>query len=196
MFSFSALVARMKYINRWGLMRQLRNENLAEHSAETAQIVHMLAIISVKEFARTDVRPEIVATSALYHDLSEILTGDMPTPVKYQNEELKRQYKRLEKEAVIQLCSLLPNNISEELMPIALQTKLTDREKMLLKAADKLTALTKCIEECNGGNVDFKSALKAQEQALTEMNLPEIEYFKEHMLPGYSKNLDELTLMR
>ncbi len=194
MYSFSALLARMKFINRWGLMRQLRTENLAEHSIETAQIAHILGVIAIKEYSRDDVRPELLATAALYHDISEILTGDMPTPVKYQNDQLKSQYKKLEKESVIRLCSLLPNDIGQYIQPIALQEVLNDYEKSLLKAADKLSALIKCIEECSGGNKDFESALKAQEKALLAMRLPELEYFNKYMLNTYSKNLDELTL--
>ncbi len=194
MYSFSALLARMKFINRWGLMRQLRNENLAEHSAETAQIAHMLAVIAVKEFNADDVNPEKLATAALYHDISEILTGDMPTPVKYQDEQLKARYKQLERESIVSLCSLLPASLSEYLEPIALQTELTPHEKTLLKTADKLSALAKCIEECSGGNVDFSSAKKAQEAVISNVNLPEVEYFCRLMLPEFSKNLDELTL--
>ncbi len=195
MYSFSALLARMKFINRWGLMRQLRNENLSEHSAETAQLAHMLGIIAVIEFNRKSVRPELLATTALYHDISEILTGDMPTPVKYQNSQLKAQYKKLEKDSVVRLCSLLPDNLSRYIEPIALQEVLSEYEKRLLKAADKLSALIKCIEENSGGNTDFKSALETQEKVLREMNLPEIDYFNKYMLNAYSKNLDELTLV-
>ncbi len=195
MFSFSALLARMKYINRWGLMRQLRNDNLAEHSAETAQIVHILGVIAVKEFKCDDVRPELLATAALYHDISEILTGDMPTPVKYQNEQLKAQYKKLEKESVVQLCSLLPNGVSDYIKDLALQNTLTERERILIKAADKLSALVKCKEECSGGNPDFSSALKSQEEAIANINLPEVEYFIKYFLPEYAKTLDDLTLI-
>ncbi len=196
MYSFSALVARMKFINRWGLMRQLRSENLAEHSAETAQIVHMLAVIAVREFNADDVRPERLATAALYHDISEILTGDMPTPVKYQDEQLKARYKQLEKESITNLCALLPDSVAQDISTIALQNDLTSHEKILLKAADKLSALAKCIEECSGGNSDFSSAKKSQEKALAEIDLPEVKYFCDCMLPEFSKNLDELTLRR
>ncbi len=194
MFSFSALLARMKFITRWGLMRQFRSENLAEHTAETAQLAHILGVISLKEFGRCDVRPETLATAALYHDISEILTGDMPTPVKYNDSELKTQYKRIEEQATQRLCSLLPEHIGEYISPLALQSNLTDHERKLLKAADKLSALSKCIEECGGGNTDFRSAKAAQEKALEVMGLEEVEFFRENMLIEYSKNLDELTL--
>ncbi len=175
-------------------MRQYRSENLAEHTAETAQLAHMLGVIALREFSRTDVRPEMLATAALYHDISEILTGDMPTPVKYQDNELKAQYKRIELDSTRRLCALLPPSLQKYIEPIALESELSEYEKQLLKAADKLSALSKCIEECGGGNVDFSSAKVAQIKALNEMNLPEANYFIQNMLGEFSKNLDELTL--
>ncbi len=195
MYTFPALVARMKYIGRWGLMRQLHAEDLAQHSAQTAQLAHLLGVLATKQFARTDVQPCRLATSALYHDISEILTGDMPTPVKYQNERLKIEYKKLEAVSVAQLCSLLPQNVGEEIYGYASEGFLTDYERRLLKAADKLSAYIKCIEETHAGNGDFTSALTSQKQALDEMALAEVQYFIEHMLPEFSKTLDELTLV-
>ncbi len=193
MYAFSALVARMKYIERWGLMRSMHPENLAEHTTETALLCHMLGLISVRIFNRDDVRPEVLASSGLYHDISEILTGDMPTPVKYRDEELRRAYKRLESESVKKLCSLLPPEISAEIYGLSSGECLTEYEKKLLKAADRLTAFLKCSEETEVGNKDFSSALASSKEYLENANLPEVNYFMDNMAGGYSKNLDELT---
>ena len=191
-YSFSALLSRMKYISRWGLMRAARAETLAEHSAETAQLAHLLALLAQKKFG-AEVAPHRVAVAALYHDASEILTGDMPTPVKYNNETLKNAYKALEREAQEKLSALTPPEIRPELRSAVCGEELNGREKQILKAADKLSALIKCLEERQSGNLEFTSAEAAQRTALEQMALPEAEYFLAHLLPAYTHTLDQLT---
>ena len=191
LYPFSALLSRMRYINRWGLMRAARQENLAEHTAETAQLAHLLALIAARQFA-AQVAPERVAVAALYHDAAEILTGDLPTPVKYSSALLKDAYKALEREAEQQLAALAPPKIRAPLAEAIGGGGLNERERRILKAADRLSALIKCIEERQSGNLEFASAEAAQREALAGMKLPEADYFIETMLPAYTRTLDEL----
>ncbi len=190
-FPFTAMLSRMKYIARWGLMRSNRTENLSEHTAETAQIAHVLALLAKEKFGK-NVRPSEIAVVALYHDASEIVTGDLPTPVKYNNEQLKTAYKKLEREAELSFLPAMPSEIREEMQPVLTAELLTEEEYKLMKAADKLSALIKCLEEETSGNKEFLSAKAEQLRALEEMQLPEVDYFMEHMLPAYSYTLDEL----
>ena len=191
LYPFSALLSRMRYINRWGLMRATRQENLAEHTAETAQLAHLLALIAARQF-EAQVAPERVAVAALYHDAAEILTGDLPTPVKYSSALLKDAYKALEREAEQQLAALAPPEIRAPLAEAIGAAALTERERQILKAADRLSALIKCVEERQSGNLEFASAEAAQREALAGMKLPEADYFIETMLPAYTRTLDEL----
>lgn len=191
LYPFSALLSRMRYINRWGLMRAARQENLAEHTAETAQLAHLLALIAARQF-EAQVAPERVAVAALYHDAAEILTGDLPTPVKYSSALLKDAYKALEREAEQQLAALAPPKIRAPLAEAIGGGGLNERERRILKAADRLSALIKCIEERQSGNLEFASAEAAQREALAGMKLPEADYFIETMLPAYTRTLDEL----
>ena len=174
-YPFSALLGRMKYITRWSLMRSGRAESLSEHTADTALLAHALCLIGQKCLGTgADLRPEMVATAALYHDAPEILTGDMPTPVKYKNEALRSAYKAVEQE-------FLTGRV------------LNDAERKILMAADRLSALIKGLEECQSGNREFEAAREQQLAALHGMDCPEAEYFITHMLPCYTQNLDELT---
>ena len=138
-------------------------------------------------------RPEVVATAALYHDAPEILTGDMPTPVKYKNESLRAAYKAVEQESARVMASLHPDELRAETEAYLTGSILNDAERKVLKAADRLSALIKCIEESQGGNREFEAARRQQLDALHAMDCPEAEYFIEHMLPCYAQNLDELT---
>lgn len=192
LYPFNALLARMKYIARWGLMRSSRTESLCEHTADTALLAHTLALISVSIYG-TQVRCETVCVAALYHDASEILTGDMPTPVKYKTEPLRRAYKALERDAAAQLATLAPHPARRALAGYLTGDVLTEKERQLLKAADRLSALIKCIEEENTGNHEFTGAKAQQTAALHAMQCPEAEYFLEHMLPCYAWTLDELS---
>lgn len=192
-YAFCALLSRMKYIGRWGLMRAARAESLSEHTAEAAVIAHILALVDREILGREDVRPETVAVAALYHDASEILTGDMPTPVKYKNDALKSAYKTLERESAESLARLLPEALQPIAAPYLTGDELNLEEALLLKAADRLSALVKCLEEEAAGNREFASAKQQQLERLDAMDCPAAQYFLQHFLPSYEKNLDELT---
>ena len=191
-YPFNALVSRMKYIRRWSLMHAARPETLSEHTAETAILAHTLCLIA-REVTGTPVRPETVAVAALYHDAPEIMTGDMPTPVKYKNEALRSAYKAVEQESARLMASLQPEALRSETEEFLTGRVLNDAERKILKAADRLSALIKCLEECQSGNREFEAAREQQLAALHGMDCPEAEYFITHMLPCYTQNLDELT---
>ena len=191
-YPFNALLGRMKYITRWSLMHSSRPESLSEHTCDTAILAHTLCLVA-RHITGTPVRPETVAVAALYHDANEILTGDMPTPVKYKNERLRSAYKALERESAEAMAKLLPEPLQAEAGGYLTGSLLTFEEKRLLKAADRLSALIKCMEEGQTGNREFASAEAQQRRAIQEMNCPEADYFMAHMLPCYTQNLDELT---
>lgn len=193
-YPLSALLGRMKYITRWSLMRNGRPESLSEHTADTALLAHTLCLVAKKCTGTGEaLRPEVVATAALYHDAPEILTGDMPTPVKYKNDALRNAYKAVERESARVMASLQPAELRAETEAYLTGAVLNDAERKVLKAADRLSALIKCIEESQGGNREFEAARQQQLAALHAMDCPEAEYFIEHMLPCYAQNLDELT---
>ena len=193
-YPLSALLGRMKYITRWSLMRNGRPESLSEHTADTALLAHMLCLIAKKcTGTGAGLRPEVVATAALYHDAPEILTGDMPTPVKYKNDALRSAYKAVERESARVMASLLNEELRSETEAYMTGTVLNDAERKVLKAADRLSAIIKCIEESQGGNHEFEAAREQQMAALHALDCPEAEYFIQHMLPCYAQNLDELT---
>ena len=188
--TFFALAARMRNIRRWGLMRNSFEENLLEHSQMTAVLAHALAVIRRDVFG-LDADPDGAAAAALFHDMSEIITGDMPTPVKYLNEDIRRSYKAVESQAEAQLLQLLPG----EMRPayVELLRGGSGENHDLVKAADKLAAYIKCIEELQAGNEEFRSAEGQIRAALEASELPEIAYFMEHFLPAFGMTLDELT---
>ena len=188
--AFYALAARMRNIRRWGLMRNSFEENLLEHSQMTAVLAHALALIRRDVFGRS-ADPEKAAAAALFHDMSEIITGDMPTPVKYLNEDIRRAYKAVESQAEAQLTQLLP----EELRPgyAELLQGGSGETGELVKAADKLAAYIKCVEELRAGNEEFRSAEEQIRRTLEASELPEIAYFMERFLPAFGMTLDELT---
>ena len=185
--NFYAVMSRMKNIYRWGLMRNTRRENLSEHSFEVAQIAHALAVINNKRFGGS-IDPYYTAVAAMYHDTSEIITGDMPTPIKYYNEEIKSAYKQIEASAEAQLTDMLPDDFKDEFQKIYSPDSETRR---LIKAADKISALIKCTEELNMGNREFEVAARSTRKHIKEMNLPEAEVFREEFLPGFSLCIDE-----
>ena len=184
---FSAMMSRMKYIDRWCLMRSSRPENLCEHTLETAYIAHALALLN-RERGGT-LEPEKAVLYALYHDCTEILTGDLPTPVKYKNESIKTAYKAVEKEAQTALLSRLPVPMAQEMAPWFTPT---EEYKPYIKAADKLSALIKCTEERRAGNHEFDRAYDTLLQAIHEMELPEAEQFMMQFLPPFGMTLDDL----
>ncbi len=186
--NFYAMMSRMKTIYRWGLMRNTRQENLSEHSLEVAQIAHALAIIKNRRLGGC-CSPSEVALAAMYHDTSEIITGDMPTPIKYYNTEIKTAYKQIEAEAQKQLTEMLPEDFREDFSVVYNPDEETLR---LIKAADKISALIKCTEELNMGNREFSVAAKSTERAIRELKLPEADIFMEEFFPAFTLSLDEL----
>jgi len=187
---FFAMLSRMRYINRWGLMRNTFQENIQEHSHQVAVLAHALAVIQNRYFGG-QVDPGAVAVAALYHDASEILTGDMPTPIKYDNPDIKAAYKQVEAMAEQKLLSMLPEELRcdfDEAVTIP------DPEvHTLVKAADKLSAYIKCVEELKAGNTEFKKAKEQTYTALKRNPSPALEYFMEHFLDGFELTLDELN---
>lgn len=190
--NFFAMVGRMKLIDRWALMNNTTKENIAEHSHTVAVIAHALALIGNKKFGR-HYDADRCAVLALYHDTTEVITGDMPTPVKYYNDEIKNVYKQIEATAGDRLLAMLPEEFRADYIP-CLHAQPQDAElHQLVKAADKISALIKCIEESRMGNREFKKALEAQEKKIAEIDLPEVNYFREEFLPAYYLTLDEHT---
>lgn len=187
---FFAYVSRMRFIQRWALMRNTAPENVQEHSHQVAVLAHALAVIRNEKFGG-QVDPGTVAVAALYHDASEILTGDMPTPIKYDNPAIQSAYQQVEAVAEQKLLSMLP----EELRP-AYEDAITipDPEvKALVKAADKLDAYLKCVEELKAGNAEFRKAKEQTYAALCQNPIPALRYFMEHFLADFSLTLDELN---
>ncbi len=191
-YHFYAMLSRMKYINRWGLMNNTRQENISEHSHQTAILAHCLATIRNKRF-NGDVSAERAALLAVFHDATEIITGDMPTPVKYANPEIREVYREIEDKAADDLLRRLPPDLREDYSAVLKQTDDADRELLpLVKAADRFSALIKCIEEIRMGNNEFIMAKESVERSIHEMELPEAEVFFNEFLPSYCLTLDEL----
>lgn len=191
MYSFFAMMARMKYIERWALMRNSNQENISEHSLEVAMLAHGLAIISREKCGR-DIDPNEVALMGIYHDANEIITGDMPTPVKYFDSDIQEAYKRVEDVASKTLIGKLPDEMKKYYEPLFFQQKGKEHEWRLVKAADKLSALIKCREEMRSGNQEFKTAEESIRKILQELNMEEVNVFMEDFLPAYELTLDEL----
>ena len=187
--SFFAYLFRMRYIARWALMRNTRTENVEEHSYEVAVLAHALAVIGRDVFHK-EIDPDQVAVTALFHDAPEIITGDMPTPVKYHNPSLQNAYKQVEAAAQDRLLSMLPPELVPAYEPLVRES---DRKvRRYVKAADKLSAYIKCVEELKAGNSEFKKAAEQTMAALKDMGMEELEYFTEKFLPAFSLTLDEL----
>ncbi|MBE6643400.1 MAG: 5'-deoxynucleotidase [Ruminococcaceae bacterium] len=189
--SFFAVFFRQKYINRWGLMRNVTNENLSTHAAEVSCLAHALAVIGNTYFGKS-YNTERVAILALYHDMPEVFTGDLPTPVKYANDALRSCYAAVEQKAVEQLTDRLPKELQNEYLSLLEITPADMELKKLVKGADKLCALIKCIEEEKMGNSDFASARIATERSLKEMSFEELDYFIENFLPAFEGTIDEI----
>ncbi len=189
MNSFFAMISRMKYIDRWGLMNNTKTENISEHSLETAILAHALVSIANVRLGES-LDADRVAVIAMFHDASEILTGDMPTPVKYYNPDIKNAYKAVERVAEDKLVSMLPADLGELYRPLI--SNADEQLGRYVKAADKLSALIKCIEEVRMGNNEFLKAKEATEQSLVDMKLPALDIFMQEFLPAYYLTLDEL----
>ena len=202
-YNFFALVSRMKYIERWALMRNSRAENLSEQSREVAMIAHALCTIGNVRYGHK-LDADKAAVVGLFHDASEIITGDMPTPVKYYNKDIKTAYKEVEKVAEEHIIDKLPDDLKDEYRKIFFRdaTNFADEEekeeeaymRRLVKAADKLSALIKCMEEENSGNREFRTAKEATLKSIEELavSMPEVRDFMDEFLPSYGKTLDEL----
>lgn len=188
--NFFAMLSRMKYINRWGLMRNTLPENISEHSLEVAVLAHALAVIRNTCYGG-HVNEERAALLALFHDTTEIITGDMPTPVKYYAPEIRKAYHKVEAAAKEELLKGLPVQLRDKYEPLLQETEEEKELWELVKAADRLSALIKCIEERRMGNDDFKQAEKSTEDAVRRMQLPEADYFMKEFLPAYQLTLDE-----
>ena len=189
---FFALVSRLKYIERWALMRSAKSENLAEHSLEVAMIAHGLCTIGNVRYGR-GLNAEMAALIGMYHDASEIITGDMPTPVKYFNPEIRAAYAEVEHAAEERLLATLPDDLLPAYEKVFSHAE-DDYLHRLVKAADKISALIKCVDEAHAGNAEFATAAQSTREALDSMatELPEVADFLEEFLPSYGRTLDEL----
>ncbi|MBH1940395.1 5'-deoxynucleotidase [Mobilitalea sibirica] len=191
-YNFYAMVSRMKFIERWALMRNSRTENISEHSLEVSILAHALAIIS-NERLGNQLNAEKAALIGIYHDATEIITGDMPTPIKYFNESIQGAFKAVEDAAADRLLKMLPEDMQKSYKDIFFPKQEEAYLWKLVKAADKLSALIKCLEERKAGNTEFISAEKSIGGILKQMELKEVDIFMEEFLPSYQKTLDELN---
>lgn len=202
-FGFFAMLDRMQYIGRWGLMRNSRIENIKEHSFDVAVIAHALCVIhnqmvdeGVEGVIAIKPDPFRVQAYALYHDCTEIITGDLPTPIKYKNETIKEAYREVEHEAAVRLSELLPSQMQQEYLDL-LDPSYEGEEgvlcKKLVKAADRISAYIKCITEEGSGNMEFKSAKATIKESIDKIGYPEVDYFMNNFVPSYGITLDELT---
>ena len=189
---FYALMGRMRYITRWGLMRNSFSENIQEHSHQVAVLAHALALIRREILGMEGPDPDKCAVAALYHDASEILTGDMPTPIKYYNSTMKNAYKHVEHIAATRLLDMLPQQLRGHYAPLVLEED--EQIRTIVKCADKLSAYIKCVEEQKAGNTEFESAAIQTMQSMRDMGQPELDWFIAQCLPAFSQNLDQLGL--
>ena len=189
-YEFYALLGRMRYITRWGLMRNTFSENIQEHSHQVAVLAHALALIRRDVLGLPGADPDKCAVAALYHDASETLTGDLPTPIKYYNPDIMDAYKKVELVAAQRLLDMLPPELRS-----SYEHLITEDDPEVLptvKAADKLSAYIKCVEEQKAGNTEFDTAEIQTRQALREMGMPELDWFMDHCLEAFSWNIDQL----
>ncbi len=191
MIKFFAMISRMKYIDRWALMRNEHSENLCEHSFEVATVAHALAVIGNRRFGK-QYNTERTALLALYHDAPETLTGDMPTPVKYYNDEVRKAYKAVEEYACRSLLEMLPDDMRADYSPLLKPLPEDAPLWALVKAADKISALIKCLEEKKAGSGEFVKAAESTRAAIEALHVPEAEVYLAEMLPAYQLTLDEL----
>ena len=192
MDSFFALISRMRYIGRWGLMRSSIPENVQEHSHMVAVIAHALGVIRREVFGR-ECDPNALAAAALFHDAPEIITGEMPTPVKYHSGALTAAYKEVERGAAEKLVSMLPVELRGAYESL-ISGDVGEENEQLVKAADRLSAYIKCIEERKAGNLEFLSAERQTLERIRSMGLPEAGYFIEHFIPAFELDLDGLGI--
>lgn len=190
-YNFYAYLDRMKYIRRWQLMRSMRDENIMEHSQSVSILAHALAVIHNELFPERQVDVKTVVLYAMYHETSEVLTGDLPTPIKYFNREICGAYKDMEKTACEKMLSFLPEGMRREIAPYVLSDENSEEYK-IVKAADKFSAYIRCIEERKSGNNEFKKAEESIKEDLHARKMPEVEIFFERFIPAFELTLDEL----
>jgi len=188
---FFAFISRMKYIARWGLMRNTQPENIQEHSLQVAEIAHALALIKNRFFGGS-LNPDRIAVLGIFHDCNEIITGDMPTPIKYFNPEISQAYKNIEKASKRKLLSMLPEELVESYSEILFHEDYDNESWVLVKAADRISAYIKCIEEVKAGNREFKKASESIHKSIIEIDTPEVNYFMNTFIPSFLLTLDEL----
>ncbi|EHK8997284.1 5'-deoxynucleotidase [Vibrio vulnificus] len=189
---FFAHLARMKLIQRWPLMRSVSSENVSEHSLQVAFVAHALALIKNKKFDG-HINAERVAVLAMYHDSSEVLTGDLPTPVKYYNPEIAKEYKKIEAAAEQKLLSMLPEEFQEDFRPFVISQQTSEEEAQIVKQADSICAYLKCLEELSAGNHEFALAKKRLDITLAERKTLEMDYFLNTFAPSFELSLDEIS---
>ena len=188
---FFAYISRMKFIQRWGLMRNTIPENDMEHALQTALFAHAIAVIGVERYHKV-YNPEHIMALAIYHDGCEVITGDLPTPIKHHNPAIKLEYNKLEEIAADKLLSMLPNDLRPAYAPLIRHDETSD-EWAIVKAADKICAYIKCLEERKAGNLEFEQARKTTKKALDRLALPEVQDFMSEFVPGFSMTLDEIS---
>lgn len=189
---FFAHLSRLKLINRWPLMRNVRTENVSEHSLQVAFVAHVLALINNRLFGG-DLNAERIALLAMYHDASEVLTGDMPTPIKYYNAQIAHEYKNIEKIAQQKLIEMVPEALREDFRLLIDERYYLPAEKAVVKQADALCAYLKCLEEISAGNNEFTLAMARLEKTLNERRSPAMDYFQQVFIPSFSLSLDEIS---
>jgi 5'-deoxynucleotidase len=182
----------MKLIQRWPLMRSISQENISEHSLQVAFVAHALAVIKNKKFDG-NLNPERIALLGMYHDTSEVLTGDLPTPVKYYNPDIAKEYKKIEAAAEEKLVSMLPEELQEEFAPFLISDKLNKEDQVIVKQADSICAYLKCLEELSAGNHEYALAKRRLEATLEERDSPEMRYFLRTFAPSFELTLDEIS---
>ena len=188
---FFAYINRMKFIQRWGLMRNTLPENDMEHALQTAMIAHAIAVMGNVRYQK-HYNAEYIMALAMYHDASEVITGDLPTPIKHHNPAIKTEYNKLEIIAAQKLISMLPPDLREYYTPLIAHDETTDEWK-LVKAADRICAYIKCLEERKSGNLEFESARKSVKKFLDQVDLPEVQDFMSQCVPGFAMTLDEIS---
>ncbi|MBQ3274565.1 MAG: 5'-deoxynucleotidase [Christensenellaceae bacterium] len=190
-YHFFAYISRLKYIKRWNLMRNTREENVQEHSHNVAAIAHALCLIANNIYGK-DISEKDVLAYAVYHEAGEVITGDLPTPIKYFNDDITKSYKKIEKYAEDTLTDMLPEELRGDLERY-IKGDVPEEVRKIVKAADRLAAYIKCVEEKSSGNREFDKAAVRTLKAINDMNMPEAEYFIENFLPSYEMTLDELN---
>jgi len=188
---FFAYISRLRWIKRWSLMRNAISEDVALHSWEVATIAHALGIIH-NQLNETTIDANRLATAGLYHDATEVITGDMPTPVKYHSDAIRNAYKGVERKAEQELLALLPDSLQSDFRAVLIEDELPDVYQQLLKAADRISAWLKCQAELRAGNREFEQAAAEIETRLHAMDSPEVNYFMKVFAPGYEMSLDNL----